>query len=498
MESPNRQRAMINLAQRQIETQERAAQEIVASNIAGAEMVSSQISQQTQEMRFEIQQQTSQLQSTFESVGASISNSVSSAADKVSSSIEDLGDRLSMELAELKWQMVQQNQTLDKILNVLQENRSNEARQLVSQGVRLYVNQQYDKAEERFLRALDFDMTDYQVLMNLGYIELHKENADKSMSYFQDALSLPENLDIDSRVRTLWSIARLHYVNKDYQKALLYAEESLKVESSNPKPHFSDAIYDIFGMSRNFSGGILLPGKVWNVRDNDESICRTLEQESLKIESRHPKHIFTGGIYATLAEDKSLALSRIQSAIKVDSTLFCLAAVEPDLEPIRQEVLDLLGRMSIESFRKAVNSVEEVQQLISQLKIYKSNEQCPDFLLTVQQLFDNSKKFIQQESYSNSLKCIVDLAFVKYLCKSGSKVLPIIGDYINQLNKLIQEKMAIDQKLKSQKLQVDQSKKSQEIFDAILVPIVLIFYGTVAALIFFLFITNIGSISLLQ
>jgi tetratricopeptide (TPR) repeat protein len=210
-------------------------------------MVSAQIDQQTQEMKFEMQQQTSQLQSTFESVGASISDSVSSAADKVSNSIESLGNKLSIELAEVRWQMVQQNQTLEKILAVLQENRSNEARQLVSQGVRLYVNQQYDKAEERFLRALDFDMTDYQVLMNLAYIELHKENADKSMSYFQDALSLPTSLDSSSKARTLWSMARLHYVNREYQKALLYAEESLKtvykVEQENPKSIFTLAIY---------------------------------------------------------------------------------------------------------------------------------------------------------------------------------------------------------------------------------------------------------------
>ena len=211
--------------------------------------------------------------------------------------------------------MVQQNQTLEKILAVLQENRSNEARQLVSQGVRLYVNQQYDKAEERFLRAIDFDMTDYQVLMNLAYIELHKENADKSMSYFQDALSLPTSLDSSSKARTLWSMARLHYVNRDYQKALLYAEESLKT------------VY--------------------------------------KIEEENPRSIFTLAIYAALAGRKDQALRLVQSSIKMDSDLFTLAAVEPEFESIRQEVLELLGKMSIQSFGQAVDSVEEVQQLIS-------------------------------------------------------------------------------------------------------------------------------------
>lgn len=442
VESPNRQRAMINLAERQIKTQEVAAREIVASNIEGAKMVATQIDQQTQEMRLEIREQTSQLQSTFESVGANISGSISSAADQISSSIEALGNKLSMELSEINWQIVQQNQKLDKILSVLSENRSNEARQLVAQGVRLYVNEQYEKAEERFLRALDFDMTDYQVLMNLAYIELHKENAEGAMAYFQDALSLPASLDGHSKARTLWAIARLYYVNREYKNALAYAEKALEVESQIPK--YSHKIHAFFNVASYY--------------DPDQETKNYLERASIEIECRDPKHIFTNGMYAALAEDKNRALSRIRTAIETDSSLFILAAIDPDLELIRQDVLALLGQMSIEKFRKAVSLVEEFQSSINHLKTYKGNELCPNFIPTVQNILDDSKMILKQESYSRSLQCIANLAHLKYLCEAGNKVLPAIGNHTNKLDKLMQEKIAIEQKNKAQEFKIAKAK----------------------------------------
>ena len=200
---PKRQRALLTLTKQQIEAQQLAAKQIVASNIAGAEMVAT-----------EIQQQTRSLEQSLQQVGTTLTQEMSSNTEKLSYAVEQLGDRISMEMAEMRWEMAQQNQTLEKILHVLRENRSNETRQLVQQGIRLYINEQYDKAEERFKRALDYDMTDYQVLMNLAYIELHKGDLKAAYKWFKDALNLPENLNNSSKSRTLWAIARIFYTAK--------------------------------------------------------------------------------------------------------------------------------------------------------------------------------------------------------------------------------------------------------------------------------------------
>jgi tetratricopeptide (TPR) repeat protein len=194
-----------------------------------------------------INKQTNQIQISLCELESSLKNSIYSSADLINNSIKDLQSSLINECIEIKWQLSQQNETLDKIFLVLQENRSNEARQLVSQGIRLYLNEKYDKAEERFLKALDYDMTDYQVLMNLGFIELNKGDSDISIAYFRDALILPERLDSESKAITLKTIARVYYSLSNYKQALLYSEEAFKVyaELNSNQNDYNQYLIDI-------------------------------------------------------------------------------------------------------------------------------------------------------------------------------------------------------------------------------------------------------------
>lgn len=90
-ETPRRERQMIRLAEQQVEIQKAAGREIVRSNIAGAQIIAS-----------EIAQQTLALDRTINQVGESISGSISFAADQISDAIDVLGDRLCAELSEIK------------------------------------------------------------------------------------------------------------------------------------------------------------------------------------------------------------------------------------------------------------------------------------------------------------------------------------------------------------------------------------------------------------
>jgi len=156
-EGPRRQRELIALGRQQIEVQKGAASAVVRSNIAAAQIIAT-----------EIGQQTAALDASLRDYSNRISSSVMDAADQISVAVEVLGDKLCAYLGEIKWQLAQQSETLTGILYTLRESRSNEARQLVEQGVRHYATEQYDRAEERFRQALQQDTTDYQVLMKLA------------------------------------------------------------------------------------------------------------------------------------------------------------------------------------------------------------------------------------------------------------------------------------------------------------------------------------------
>jgi len=390
-QSPQRQRAMISLAKQQIETQKSTADKIRQSNLAGAKIIANEIAQQTQV-----------IEQTVQRVGERISNDILFAANRVSEAVELLGDRLCLELSEIRWELAQQNTTLEKILSVLQKNRNNEACQLVQQGVRHYVNEEYEEAEARFHRALDFDTTDYQVLMNLGYIALHKNNASDAFTWFKKALSLPDHLEATSKSRTLWAIARLHYAEENYEDALVYGKQSLELDS-------------------------------------------TLE----------PKKIFTCGTYAALARNLSLALEKIEQAISLDATFFTTAVIDPDLEIIRHDILELLSQLSENISHQATTRFKEMEKLIAQLQKNKGNSEYADFLSDVQHTFTETRKMLDYPSYSYCLQYVKYTAEFLLHLQHAIEILPQIDQHIDQIHDLQESKGILLQELNHKQQQED-------------------------------------------
>ncbi|MBU1626906.1 tetratricopeptide repeat protein [bacterium] len=351
-------RQMIRLAEQQIEVQKTAAQEIVKSNIAGAQVIAAEIGQQNLALDRSINQ-----------VGDRISDSISFAADQISYVIGILGDRLCTELSEINWQLAQQNKTLEQILDVLRNSRNNETQQLVQQGVRHYVNKEYEEAEERFRRALEFDTTDYQVLMNLAYIEIHKDNAPNAFTFFKKAISLPENLDSASKARTLWAIARLFYAEKDYAKAFSYAEQAFRHDNHND-----------------------------------------------------PKAIYALGVYAALAGKTSFALDRIKEAITINVAYFVKTAVDPDLGMIRQETLNLLSDLSVKAQSEASKAVEEIKGAVSDVE---KEKRLNSFNERVKNQLNNANEGMKNASYSFCLHCADSMNILKKAVSQMKNLIPL-------------------------------------------------------------------------
>jgi len=360
-ETPRREREMIHLAREQIEAQNSAAKKIAKSNMLGSQIISD-----------EIQQQTLILDRTINQIGARISDSISFAADQITDAIDLLGDRICLELTEIKWQLAQQNETLEKILEVLYESRNNEARQLVLQGLRHYVNDEFEGAEERFKLALSFDTTDYQVLMNLAFIEIHKENSTQALKLFKKALSLPENLDSPSKARTLWATARLYYAEQVFDKAFSLAEKASKHDNPND-----------------------------------------------------PQVFYTLGVYAALAGKKSTALEKIKQSILIDYRYLTKCTVDPDLQTIKHDIFELLGSLCANSESKAKQKVAEIKKELSILEGNGPLSGNHNFIEETTSIINDAITGLRSPSYSFCLRCTEIMTNLKEVIEEIKKLFPL-------------------------------------------------------------------------
>jgi len=396
VDSPARQRTLISLAEKQIATQERIALEIVSSNLQGSQIIAD-----------EVVKQTEILENALGRVANKISGDISAAAEKISGEIEYFGDRLCIELSEIKWELAQQSKTLEKILYTLQENRNNETRQLVRQGIRHYINEEYKDAESRFKLALNYDTTDYQVLMNLAYIEIHRDQATEAAAFFRKALTLPENLDPVSKSRTLWAIARLHYTQREYEKALACANQSIALDSPT-----------------------------------------------------EAKKIFTSSVYAALSGKRPLALEKIEQAIKLDSAFFTVAAIEPDLGNLRNDILKLLSKLSNDAVREFNDFSEHVKKVVSRIdKNNKGRSEYKNFLSSIQGRL-NKIVSSKNSSYSDYVRSINDAHNFSLSLQKALKIIPDIDKNIDKVKELSEKKRSLLENLrnKEEKLKSTENK----------------------------------------
>ncbi len=237
------ERALICIAERQLETQEEATQEIINSNIESGNRIVE-----------EIANQNSMLQSTI--VECTVHTILS---------INKLEKKLCAELAEIQWQLTQVSGTLDAILTVLKHPRNTEAQELVRQGVRNFNQGKYPEARDRFLKAYELDNTDFQVLYNLGFIALHDEDAEHAIMYFQDASTLPDNITSTAKAQAMSSLARVHYVIDEYMEAFNISKRALEVEDE-PKRIYQTGVYGLLAQAKDDVGLKLLQKSI--LREN--------------------------------------------------------------------------------------------------------------------------------------------------------------------------------------------------------------------------------------
>ncbi len=352
---------MIHLARQQIDAQKNASHEIFNSDIPGAQIIANEVELQTESLDMKTNQ-----------LGSMISASIIAGAEQISEAINMLGECLCVELSEIKWQLSQREKKLEEILEILNNSRNNEARQLVQQGLRHYINGEIEEAEERFNLALVFDTTDYQVLMNLAYIKIHKGSPSQAFKFFKKALSLPENLDSISKSRTLWATARLYYAEKDFFKAFRYGEEAFKYDNKKD------------------------PGSLYDL-----------------------------GVYAALAGKTSAALEKIEQAILMDHSFFSRCLVDQDLQSINKDILNLLGRLSVDAEKKAKQMVSTVENELAAIEIEEDNNSKENFIEEARRTISRLIVGLQKPSYSFCRRCAVIMESIQEAVSQITNLKPL-------------------------------------------------------------------------
>lgn len=333
-----------SILERQVAAQERAAK--YAREGLKAEQATREVMVAT------IEGQTAELRATLDRSADRIASEIEFQGDHIASELGVQGDRICGSLDEIRWEVAQVGRTMNRLLQVALNSRTNEANQLVKQGVRHFANDEYLEAEGRFLKALDYDSTDYQVLMNLGFIAVHKEQPDTAFTYFKKALTLPDSLDDPAKARVLWALARVHYSQKRFPEAYATAEQAKAL--STP------------------------------VRAAD---------------------ILTVGVYAAPLGKTDLAIQHCRQALTLDPPLYSTIAAyaELDLQPIRDNVLTMLAQMTQGVLTRATTNIATVQRSLSVAIQSPEASHYADLIEVIRKRISEAETRLRSASYEDCL-----------------------------------------------------------------------------------------------
>ena len=278
-DGPDRHNRIMRLARRQVEVQRVAAREIAKSGLEGAKTIAEAVVQQTDAMA-----------SAIDQAAGRISREKNASPRERLEALAGLEVAFCLDLSEIKWQLAQQIDPLDPLLEGLRQHRSPDAQHLLQQGIAHFAHGHLAKAVESLRSALEYDDRDYQVLVNLGHHAIHKGDAKAARSFFDTVLGLTNRLDDNAQGQVLWAMSRLSYAQADYAQACLFARRAY--------------------------------GKSQEVR-----------------------HLFLAACYAALAGRWDEARDGLERAIRMDVGCFVRATVEPVLAPVRKKGMGLLSAL---------------------------------------------------------------------------------------------------------------------------------------------------------
>lgn len=340
-----KEQALVYMLDQQIAYQNKSSQAIINSNQKNAETIAQEINQQTKQLS-SLKEELIQIEELSSERFDRLGELIETKFNEVNRELRK-GNQL---LSEIKWQLIQVNKNLSRIINLLENKRNTEARELVRQGVRLFIYNKVEISKERFLKAYELDKTDYQVLLNLGFVELRLNNVKNSISYFKDAVTLPSKLENVDTARALWALARSYYVDKNYEVAWKTAKKARQLFDTN-----------------------------------------------------NANYIFQEAVYASLAGHLNYAIQGLKQAILLNPNLFGEVACHKDLVNVQKEVYVLLNEL-LETAKSNINQrVIKINEFIDLTEKSKYKTEYNDVISSFQKLKKWASFILKKKSYIDKI-----------------------------------------------------------------------------------------------
>lgn len=160
-------------------------------------------------------------------------------SDTVSDGLSNIATAVEWGFRDLSWRVEQQTEVLrsiDQTLKTPKQTEANEYRQQAEEAQRLGA---LDVAQERYERALDSNPLDYRTYIGLAEILLQKENFERARLLLEESLWFAPKGEIDYKSYSLRLTGHIHACMAEYGTAA----EALR-KATELSPAYADAHYD--------------------------------------------------------------------------------------------------------------------------------------------------------------------------------------------------------------------------------------------------------------
>lgn len=200
--------------------------------------------------------------------------------EELTEGLSEIASILEWGLEEIRWELEQVRGVLENIYETLKSPTTTQANEWRLMAEELRRRGVLDKSQSLFLKALEANPLDYRTYIGLGKTCLQMGELDQARAHWDASLPHAPKLGIDYKSYSYRLIGRTYFCEGDYPQAALTLKTSIELS-----PHYIFAHYD------------------------------------------HAQ-------YTALASDKEKSLTSLVFAILEESSLYQLAKMERNLEPV--------------------------------------------------------------------------------------------------------------------------------------------------------------------
>ncbi|GAK56062.1 Tfp pilus assembly protein PilF [Candidatus Vecturithrix granuli] len=302
--------------------------------------------------------------------------------EKCSERFSDIASAVEWGFGEIEWQLVLQTEALhhlDDELNMPGQIQANEWRHIAE---KLRVRGVLEESEEFYLKALDLNRLDYRMYAGLAETYLQGNQFDKARNFLEKSLPhAPAIPNFDYKCYSYRLLGHIYACEENYREAFTALRSSIELS-----PNYTDGCYDyaqyaVFVDQKEESLNSLQKAIVtplyFSLAQTEKNFdpMRGDVQSSLfrigltrKLSVQYFPGLFALAKYWAKVGNTQSCLSLLNQLINREPGFFEMTQSAKALEPLKNEVQQLLSTLKSEAFHKAEKAVNEAENALNAVK----------------------------------------------------------------------------------------------------------------------------------